>query len=109
MHCSATEAWKNLNGSILSNAWNKLLKGTDVKVDSTGFNTKDFIETIHSSGGPDVTEEDITDWLESDCLDQGYHYHSEAEAAGENPAAADGEDMEEPSDKEDEVTTQKLS
>uniref|UniRef100_A0A0P4VR89 DDE-1 domain-containing protein n=1 Tax=Scylla olivacea TaxID=85551 RepID=A0A0P4VR89_SCYOL len=63
------EAWNNLQSITLSNAWNKLLKGTEVEVDFTGLGPQDFIDTAHRSGEVDVTEENVVEWLESDMHD----------------------------------------
>ncbi|KAG7170921.1 Tigger transposable element-derived protein 7-like 6 [Homarus americanus] len=58
------EARKGLSVTILANAWNILLKGTEVEVDFAVFGTDDFVNLLHQGDKTRVSEDNVVEWLE---------------------------------------------
>ncbi|KAG7157472.1 Tigger transposable element-derived protein 7-like 60, partial [Homarus americanus] len=75
------EAWKSLSVTTLTNAWNKLLKDTEVEVDFPEFGTVDFVNLLHRSGETGVSEDNVAEWLEVDKAEQGFRHDTEKEIA----------------------------
>ena len=73
------EAWKALKATTLANAWKRLLFDVDVPVvDFDGFEVADF-QKMFTSGGENVGEEEVREWLEKDEGDPGHHILTESE------------------------------
>ena len=93
------DAWLDVKVTTLNNAWNKLLKGTDVEVDFVGFDPSDFMEELHRVGETEVTEENVVEWLECDKGEPGYRHETEEDIArsvqGEGAEEEDEDDEEE--------------
>ena len=101
------DAWKSLKVSTLSNAWNKLLKGTEIEVDFVGFSPTDFVEEFRRFGEMEVTEENVVEWLECDREDPGYRHETEEDIV--NSIQGGGEEDEEEEDEEETNERPKLS
>lgn len=102
------EAWHSLNATTLANAWNKLIKGTDVEVDFAGFGPNDFVNLLQRGGENQVTEDNVVDWLQVDSDEQGFRHETVEDIAASvsNPPA---EPEEEDSDEEEDTPKAKLS
>ena len=102
------DTWNSLKISTLSNAWNKLLKDTEVEVDFVGFAPTDFMEELRRVGEREVTEENVVEWLECDCDDPGYRHETEEDIVNSIRGGGEG-DEEEDDDEEVEEHRPKLS
>ena len=103
------DAWNNVKVTTLNNAWNKLLKGTDIEVDFVGFHPSDFMDELHRIGEKEVTEENVVEWLECDKDEPGYRHETEEEIARSVTGEGAGEEDEEDEEEEEEGPRPKLS
>ena len=73
--CSAiynfTAAWQNLNASVFSNSWNKLIADRDTNVNFEGCQAEDFLHMLQCGGEVSTSIDEITNWLNELDLDPG--------------------------------------
>ncbi|XP_066950831.1 tigger transposable element-derived protein 7-like [Macrobrachium rosenbergii] len=91
-------AWKGITLEALSHSWNCILNGEETIMDFQGFNIEDFCATL-ATGGDDVPEDDVQDWLDDDGGNPGYQFLFDSEmvviVTGEEVADDNDEDKDE--------------
>ena len=108
-------AWRDVPVKTLENAWNPLLRGTELFSNFEGFDRSDVID-IHARfvgvGDREVTQDDVREWLDDDGGDPGHHLMSDREIADSSPGYvvkdADADPASSDSDADDTDVTEPL-
>lgn len=76
-------SWKAMKITTLATAWKKLLYNVDAEYDFEGLEVRDFHCILQRAGETEVTEDDVSTWLEDTEGDPGYKVLPEDEIVNE--------------------------